>query len=295
MELVVQHGINALSLGSVYALLALGIALIFGIMQLINFAHGELIMVGGYGLFSLGGIASPLLITLSIVLVVLFALAMERAAFRPVRGAHPSTLLVTSFAVSYLLQNLAILIYSSRPKTTSIVPSLSESVSIGDISVTKLSLVTLAVTIVLLLGLVVFLRKTAIGIQMRASAENFRMARLLGVPANRVIAAAFVLTGGLAGVGAVLLVAQTGTITPDMGLAPVLIAFVATIIGGMGSLLGAVFGGLLLGATTIALDVGLPYGARPWRDAVLFTAVILVLLLRPQGLVAGTAAKTSRI
>jgi branched-chain amino acid transport system permease protein len=292
----VQYAINALSLGSIYALFALGIALIFGIMQLLNFAHGELIMVGGYTMYVASGhMGWPGLMAVGIAMVVLFALAMERVAFRPVRGASPATLLVTSFAVSYLLQNLTILIFDARPKSVSVASFLSESFDVGALSFSKLSIVTVVVTIGLLAGLALFLKKTPIGVQMRAAAEDFRMARLCGARTNLVIATAFGVSGLLAGVAAILLVAQTGQLTPDVGLTPVLIAFVATIIGGMGSLAGAVLGGLLLGVTSTVLDVVLWTNARPYRDSLLFGGVILVLLLRPQGILVGVVARTSRV
>lgn len=291
-DLVVQHIVDALSLGSLYALFALGIALIFGIMQLINFAHGELIMIGGYAVVLLAGAAGPVLILAPILIVVLAALAMERLAFRPVRNADPSTLLVTSFAVSFLVQNLAIVIFGSLPRTTNLFPGLTLGVDIGGYRVSRLSLVTVAVTALLLVGLLLFLTRSRIGVQMRAAAENFRMARVLGVRANTVIAASFAISGILAGVASLLLVAQTGTVSPSIGLAPVLVAFVATVLGGMGSLLGAVLGGYLLGAITVALQATLPLELRSYRDAFAFSIVLVVLIVRPQGLIVARSART---
>jgi branched-chain amino acid transport system permease protein len=285
VDALIQNAIDAISFGSLYALFALGIALIFGIMGLINFAHGELIMVGGYALVFLGHPSWPLLVIGTIAIVVVFALATERIAFRPVRGADPITLLVTSFAVSYLLQSLAQLIVGSIPKTTNLSTSLSQSFTIGEINIPKLDVVIVVVTLSMLVLLGVFLRRTRIGIQMRAAAEDFRMARVLGVRANRVIATAFALSGALAGVAAILLVAQTGVVTPTMGSSPVLVAFIATVLGGMGSLRGAVLGGFVLGAITVALQAYLPLELRYYRDAFAYTAVIVMLLLRPQGLI----------
>jgi branched-chain amino acid transport system permease protein len=285
VDALIQNAIDAISFGSLYALFALGIALIFGIMGLINFAHGELIMVGGYALVFLGHPSWPLLVIGTIAIVVVFALATERIAFRPVRGADPITLLVTSFAVSYLLQSLAQLIVGSIPKTTNLSTSLSQSFTIGEINIPKLDVVIVVVTLSMLILLGVFLRRTRIGIQMRAAAEDFRMARVLGVRANRVIATAFALSGALAGVAAILLVAQTGVVTPTMGSSPVLVAFIATVLGGMGSLRGAVLGGFVLGAITVALQAYLPLELRYYRDAFAYTAVIVMLLLRPQGLI----------
>lgn len=289
---VLQNVIDAVSQGSLYALFALGIALIFGIMRLINFAHGELIMCGAYALTVVSGPPLVVRILATMGVVVAVALAMERVAFRPVRGANPATLLVTSFAVSYLLQNLAILIFGSVPRSTTVSSALNESITIGSLQVPKLQLVTIATTVVLLVALGAFLNRTSTGAEMRAAAEDFRMARLLGVRANVVIATAFGISGLLAGVAAVLLVAQTGTVTAGMGLTPVLFAFIATILGGMGSLKGAVIGGFVLGALGVALQATLPLEARPYRDAFLFAAVLAIMVARPQGLVVDRSVVT---
>jgi len=285
MDALIQNAIDAVSFGSLYALFALGIALIFGIMGLINFAHGELIMVGGYALVFLWNPSWPVLVLGVLVIVVVFALATERIAFRPVRSADAITLLVTSFAVSYLLQSLAQVIVGSIPKTVNLWPGLAQSWQIGEINIPKLDVVIVGVTLTLMVLLGLFLRRARMGIQIRAAAEDFRMARVLGVRANRVIATAFALSGVLAGVAAILLVAQTGVVTPTMGSSPVLVAFIATVLGGMGSLRGAVLGGFVLGAITVALQAYLPLELRYYRDAFAYTAVIAMLLVRPQGLI----------
>jgi branched-chain amino acid transport system permease protein len=285
VALFFQHVIDAITYGSQFALYALGIALIFGIMGLINFAHGELIMVGAYTIVLISRPSWPIVLVATLAVTIVFALGMERVAFRPLRGASPPTLLIASFAVSYGLQNLAILIEGSAPKGKHLSAWLSESYQIGSISIPKLDIVTVAVTIVLLTGLGLFLQRTRMGVQMRASAEDFRMARILGVRANSVISTAFGISGLLAGVGAYLLVAQTGEVSPDLGSNPVLFAFVATVLGGMGSLRGAVLGGYVLGAIFVGLQSYLPLELRSYRDAFAFAAVIAMLLVRPQGLI----------
>ena len=284
MALFLQHVIDAITYGSQFALYALGIALIFGIMGLINFAHGELIMVGAYTIILIGQPPWPVVVIATIAVAIVFALGMERVAFRPLRSANPSTLLIASFAVSYGLQNLAILIEGSAPQGTSVSTWLSESVQIGSVSIPKLDVVTIGVTLVLLVALGLFLQRTRMGVQMRAAAEDFRMARILGVKANTVIATAFAMSGLLAGIGAYLLVAQTGEVAPDIGTNPVLYAFVATVLGGMGSLRGAVLGGYVFGAIFVGLQAYLPLELRSYRDAFAFAAVIVMLLVRPQGL-----------
>jgi branched-chain amino acid transport system permease protein len=283
-HLIIEYTINGVSLGSLYALFALGIGLLFGIMRLINFAHGELMMIGAYGLCFIVSPPWPVRVAIILGLTIAFALAMERLAFRPARGADPDTLLITSFAVSFLLQNLAILFFGALPRSVAIWPFLTRSVHIGSYSIQNIDLVTVGVTVVLLFAFGLFLGRTRLGVQMRAAAENFTMARLLGVRADTVIAVAFAMSGLLAGVASIILVQQTGIIEPTIGVTPVLAAFVATILGGLGSLVGAVIGGYFLGAITVALQATLPLAFRSYRDAFVFGAVLLVLVLRPQGL-----------
>jgi branched-chain amino acid transport system permease protein len=292
VALFLQHVIDAITYGSQFALYALGIALIFGIMGLINFAHGELLMVGAYTIVLIGRPPWPVVVIATVAVAIVFALGMERVAFRPLRGASPATLLIASFAVSYGLQNLAILIEGSAPKGTSVSTWLSESFSIGSVSVPKLDPVTVGVTLVLLVALGLFLQRTRMGVQMRAAAEDFRMARILGVRANTVIATAFAISGLLAGIGAYLLVAQTGEVSTDIGSNPVLYAFVATVLGGMGSLRGAVLGGYVFGAIFVLLQSYLPLELRSYRDAFAFGAVIVMLLVRPQGLIVARSVIT---
>jgi branched-chain amino acid transport system permease protein len=289
---VLQSTIDALSLGGLYAVFALGIAFIFGIMRLINFAHGELIMIGAYVAVFLSDAPVALMLVAMITIVVIAALAMERVAFRPVRGADPATLLITSFAVSYLVQNLAIMTVGAFPKSVNILPSLSQPIEVGDLSISRVNLVTIAVVSAVLATLGIGLRRTRLGVQMRAAAEDFQMARVLGVRANRAIALAFAISGVLAAVAAFLLVLQTGQVSPSIGVNPVLIAFAATIVGGLGSLSGAVLGGMLLGAATVLFQLALPLSLRPFRDAFTFALVFCVLIIRPQGLIVVRSLRT---
>ena len=282
-ELLIQHAIDAISSGSLYALLALGIALIFGVMRLINFAHGELIMAGAYALVLIA-LPAAAVVPITLVTVIALALAMERIAFRPVRQASPATLLVTSFALSYLLQSVAALIWGSLPRTTNFASGLSGSFVIGSITIQKLDVVIFGTTLALLVALSLLLGRTTIGRQMRAAAEDFQMARVLGIRANTVIASAFACSGLLAGGRVDPAGRPTGTATPTMGTNAVLFAFIATIVGGMGSLPGAVLGGFCLGALTVALEASLPPELRAYRDAFVFAVVLAVLVIRPQGL-----------
>lgn len=281
----VQVGVDALSLGGLYAVIALGIALIFGLMRLVNFAHGELIMVGGYAMVLLSALGLPIMIGGALVSTAAVALIMERFAFRPIRGASPATLMVTSFALSYTLQNLAIVTFGAHAQTVSIAGPLAGALTIGDLRLARLPLTTIGVVVVLLIAMRLFMTRTKLGLHMRAAAEDFEMARVSGVSADRVVASAFLLSGVLAGIVSVLLTAQTGTVSAAVGVTPLIVGVVAVVIGGIGSLSGAVVGGFILGALTVLLQTLLPIELRPYRDAMVFTIVILILLVRPQGLV----------
>ena len=284
MSQAIQILVDALSVGALYALSALGIGLIFGIMRLINFAHGEFIALGAYLLMVMGGLWVPLAIVLMVAAIAVLAMSTERIAFRPVRNADPATMLVTSFAVSFLLQNLYRLIWGSRPLGFDFLSVLGTPLLIGEVRIPTLQLMTLGVTVLLLVALVLFLTRTHFGIEMRAAAVNFRMSRLLGVRADRVISVAFAMSGVLAAAVAAMHLSQTGSLTPVMGLQHALVGFVSTIVGGMGSLPGAVLGGFFIGIVTVLLQSALPLDLRPYRDAFVFGIVILVLLVRPQGL-----------
>jgi branched-chain amino acid transport system permease protein len=285
MSDLIQHAVDATSLGALYAVLAIGIALIFGIMNLMNLAYGELIMIGAYSLYALDFLPWPLQLVGCLLITILAALAMERLAFRPFRGASGPVLLVTSFALSFALQSAATVIFTSRAKGVALPGFFDESIHLGSVSFSSLNLVSVVTAVVLVTALATGLRRTMVGVQMRAAAESFATARLLGVRANTVIATAFGISGLFAGVAAILVVAQNGTVTPTIGGAPVLVAFVATIVGGLGSLWGAAWGGFGLGAVTVALQVLLPSDLAPYRDAFLYAGVIVVLLVRPQGLI----------
>ena len=296
-----QYATDALALGSLYALAALGIGLLFGVLRLINFAHGDFISIGAYALIVpslnvmatmyVGALPWPALVAAVVAIVIFIALISEAAVFRPLRAASPATMMIGSFALSFIIQYVLLLIYSSRPKAVDLWSNLSQQVAIGDVHIQQLQLVTILVTAVLLAGLALFLRKTRFGVEMRAAAEDFRMARILGVRANLVIAMAFALSGGLAAIVSLLYLAQSGVLSIQMGVPLMLFAFISTVIGGMGSLLGAVVGGFTVGILSVVLQVILPGEMRSFRDAFVFLLVIAILLWRPTGLVQVSAIK----
>ncbi len=289
--------INAISLGSTYALLSLGMVIVYGILKLVNFAYGELIMIGGYSLFVLAlGPKLPWVVmaVLAVGVAVLTSYLTERVAFRPVRSNSLTAMLITSFAVSTLLQNAALLIISPRARAVPLPELFSESATIFGQAIPIRNLLAIGTSIVLLLLLVVLLRRTVLGIALRAASDNFRMTRMLGVPANLVISVAFAISGFLAGVVALFWVGRTASVTPTIGAAPLLVAFVATVIGGMRSLEGAVVGGYVYGIVFSLIGVLLPQSLLEFREAFMFVIVILIILFRPEGLI-GAAATSRRV
>ncbi|WP_116999498.1 branched-chain amino acid ABC transporter permease [Desertimonas flava] len=292
MTSIVQDLVNALNLGSMYALYALGISVVFGIMRLINFAHYSLILAGGYTMVLTGSWPLVLRVIATVAVCVALAVLLELVAFRGARGASPTTLLITSFAVSFVIAAVAEFAFGSLPRSTTVSPWLRNSLTIGDVYIPRINLVTLVVTLVLLTALSLLLAKTTIGLQMRAAAEDFTTSRLLGVRANKVISLAFAISGVLAAAVAVLLLGTSGQVTPTFGLSAVLFGLIAAVAGGLDSLKGAVIGGFALGIASQLLQRFLPLPLRPYRDAFLFLAVFVLLVVRPQGIVSrGSGAR----
>ncbi|MCZ4433059.1 branched-chain amino acid ABC transporter permease [Agrobacterium sp. SOY23] len=292
-----QYSIDALSLGSIYALTALGIGLLFGILRLINFAHGDLITIGAYALIVpssnvaaemfIGSFDIYLMIPLICLIVVVAALLTDIAVFRPLRRAASPTLLIASFAVSYIIQNGILTIYGGRAKSVNLWNNLNQQFALGELRVPILQLVTMIATMALMLGLILFLKWTKYGKQMRAASEDFRMSQYLGIRGNLVIGLAFVISGVLATAVSLLYTTQTATVAYTMGVPLALFAFVAVVVGGMGNLAGSVIGGYLIGFLVTMLQAYLPPDLRGFRDCFAFALVILILLVRPSGLIPG--------
>ncbi len=288
-----QQLINVLSLGSTYALLALGLALVFGVMGLVNFAYGELVTITGYTMYlmTINGVPWGLAVVCGITFATIASLLMERLAFRPLRNASFLTLLFASFALSVILQNVFRATVSPRTKGIRGPGLLIESLQIGPLTISWMSIVTIVVGAAALILLTLFMRGSLAGISMRAAAENFSVARLMGIKANRVIALAFVISGLLAGVAGVLWVSRSGSVSPAMGFVPILKAFIATVIGGLGSLPGAVLGGFVLAAAEIFFIVVLPTSVQPFSDPFALLLVIAILYFKPNGLLAPVAER----
>ena len=287
MDLFVQQTVNALALGGTYALLALGLAVVFSIMGLINFAHGELMTISGYTLMYCGILGLPFAVSvpLAILAAVLAAVAMERIAFRPVRGGSGATMLITSFAVAMILQVLFQNLISARSQAVALPQILSQSLHLGNVIIGVNKIAAIGATVLMLIFLDHFMNRQKTGIAMRAAAEDFAVARLCGFRANRVIAGAFAISGLLAGLAAVLWVSQRASVDPLMGFTPVLKAFIAAILGGLGSLRGAVAGGFMLGFIEVYLAAFLPQEFQEFREPIGLGLVVLILLFRPNGMI----------
>lgn len=301
MTTLLQYLFDALSLGSLYALGALGIALIFGVMRLVNFAHGDVMTFAIFVLIAptteamtplwVGAWSTPLVVLTVLAVGAGVSMLSEWVMFRHLRHAAPATTMMASFALGFVLQNSLLVLHSSRPKAVNLWPELGLPVDVLGARVPALQLLMVGSTLVLLLGLAWMLKHSRVGLEMRAAAEDFDMARMLGVKANRVILAAFGLSGALAALIGLLMVNQTGLVDIRMGAPMMLVAFVATVIGGLGSLAGAVLGGFLIGVVSTLLQAWLPLDARAFRDAFVYLAVILLLLWRPNGLFVTGAAR----
>jgi len=290
---------DALGLGAIYALMAVGIGLVFGVLRLVNFAYGQLIMAGAYTLAYTSGWAVATSVLTCFAVVVALSLAMDRLVFRPLRSASPAVMLVTTFAVSFLLQAVA-LIFDLRDDTlgeiaVSVAP-LNQTVSIGGVDVRKVTLVAVAVAAFALIALALVLAKTTIGLHTRAAATDFTTARLLGVRANRVIAFAVVVSGLLAAAVAVLLTVQSPFVQPSFALEDTIIVLVGVVVGGIDRLWTATLGGFAIGFVSVLVNAALPTDKTVYLPSVIFALVILVLLLRPAGLFAwGRRAAMERV
>jgi len=288
MEEFVQYLIAILNLGSIYALLALGLVVVFGQLGFLNFAHGDLMTLFGYALLFMIGWGVPFWIAalLAIGFAGVSAMAMERIAFRPLRGRSPMTLLITSFAISGALHVIFQIAISPRSKPIPIPEFLSGYITIGEVFISRAQIFTIIVAIGSLIALRMFLARSRLGVALRASASDFDVARAMGIRANRVIALAFFLSGILAGIAALLWISQRGAVYPALGLTPMIKALIAAIIGGLANPKGALYGGFLLGALEATLLQILPDNLVVFRDAVVLLLLIVFLVFRPNGIIA---------
>jgi len=285
---------DAVALGAIYGLVAVGIGLVFGVMRLINFAYGELITAGGYTLAYLNGQPPVVAILACVAVVVTLALLQERIAFRPLRRrqASPATMLVATFAVSFLLQAIFLLAFGSRGKIVGTLTGLNSAFTIGNVDVRWVLVVTAITGVSLLAGTVALLELTSAGLHLRAAAADFRTARLLGVQANRVIALSFVVAGVLAAAVSVLYTVSNPLVQPDSGVQITIFALVGVVVGGLDRLWSAALGGFSVGFVYGMFGDVLSSSVSVYLPSVVFGAVILVLVLRPAGLFASLRSRT---
>ena len=280
MEIIFSTLINGLSLGGIYAMIALGYTMVYGIAKMLNFAHGDVIMIGGYLIYVFMATKSPLLaIVLSVIGCVILGITIERLAYRPLRGASPLAVLITAIGVSYLLQSLAQIIFGSATKMVTVydfgaIRLLGATIQIS-------SLVTLAVTVVVMVALTLFIKCTRLGRAMIAVSEDRAAAQLMGINVNAIIAITFAIGSALASLAGLFYLLKAPAVSNTMGAMPGIKAFTAAVIGGIGSIPGAMLGGILLGIVeSISYKITV---IAPYTDAIEFSILIIILLVRPTG------------
>ena len=281
--LILSQFINGLQVGSIYALVALGYSMVYGIIMLLNFAHGDVIMIGGYiALLTIAaGVHPALAVLLTIVGCVVLSVVIEKVAYRPLRTAPRISLLITAIGVSLLLQNLAQLIWTANTRSfpaTKIIPSVTYQ--FGSLSISLSAIVTIVVSVISMLALTFLVQKTKMGKAMRAVSEDTGAAQLMGIDINNTITFTFAIGSALAGIGSVLYCCRYPIVNPTIGSLLGLKAFVAAVLGGIGSIPGAMIGGLAIGMAEVAVTA---VGLSDWTDAVVFAVLIIVLLVRPTG------------
>ncbi|BBF45169.1 High-affinity branched-chain amino acid transport system permease protein LivH [Lachnospiraceae bacterium KM106-2] len=283
MENLFEQLLNGLRSGSIYALIALGYTMVYGIAKMINFAHGDIIMVGAYTLYvsmEIYHLSAVMAVIVSVIVCAILGILIEKIAYKPLRNAPSLAVLITAIGMSYLLQNLSLLIFKANPiKFRSIIQIAS--IHIGTITITGTTMVTLVVTIIAMFLLALFIKKTKVGSAMRAISEDKEAASLMGINVNQTISITFAIGSALAAIAGVLYVCQYQTLLPTMGALPGIKAFVAAVLGGIGNVPGAMLGGVLLG---IIESLSKAYINSQVADAIVFGILVIVLLVKPSGL-----------
>ncbi len=279
---IIETLINGLSMGSTYAMIALGYTMVYGIAKMLNFAHGDVIMVGGYTMFvTLMACGQPLLAVLAaVVFCTILGVTIEKVAYKPLRGASPLAVLITAIGVSYLLQSLALIIFGSAPKMVNI--ANLGNLQLGELSIPVYTLVTLGCSVVIMVVLTLFVKYTKTGRAMIAVSEDKDAAQLMGINVNKIIMITFAIGSALAAFAGLFMLMKSPSLTNTLGAMPGIKAFTAAVIGGIGSIPGAMVGGLLMGVVE-AISLTIPPLA-PYTDAIEFIILIIILLVRPTGL-----------
>lgn len=281
----ISYLINGISLGSVYAIIALGYTMVYGIAKMLNFAHGDVIMVGGFAAFtviSTLGLNSIVGILAAVVVCTILGVVIEKIAYKPLRMAPPLAVLITAIGVSYFLQNLALLVFGADSKVfTSVVGIPAIKLAGGKLTISGEAIVTIITCVIIMISLTLFIKKTKTGVAMLAVSEDKGAAQLMGIDVNKTISITFAIGSALAAIAGVLLCSAYPTLTPTTGSMPGIKAFVAAVFGGIGSIPGALIGGILLG---VIENLGKAYISSQLSDAIVFTVLIIVLLVRPTGI-----------
>lgn len=281
----ISYLLNGLSLGSVYAIIALGYTMVYGIAKMLNFAHGDILMVGGYTAFialNSMGLPIPVAVLVSMAVCTLLGITIEKVAYKPLRQANSLSVLITAIGVSYLLQNLAQLIFTANPKSfSSFVPLKPVKLAGGQLTISGETIVTIVTCIIIVTSLVTFINKTKAGQAMLAVSEDKGAATLMGVDVNGTISMTFAIGSALAAIGGILLCSAYPTLTPTTGAMPGIKAFVAAVLGGIGSIPGAFIGGIILG---VLENLAKAYISSKLSDAIVFSVLIIVLLVKPTGI-----------
>lgn len=280
---VLEQLINGLRIGSIYALIALGYTMVYGIAKMINFAHGDIIMVGAYSLYvTVGrmGLHPIVGVLITVVVCSVLGVTIEKVAYKPLRKAQPLSVLITAIGMSFLLQNLALLIFKATPIPFASIINIP-SITLGPINISGITIVTLLVTTISMMALTFFINKTKTGRAMRAVSEDKGAAELMGINVNKTISQTFAIGSGLAAVAGILFISQYETLLPTLGALPGIKAFVAAVLGGIGSVPGAMLGGIILG---IIESLSKAYISTQLSDAIVFGVLVIVLLVKPSGL-----------
>ena len=280
---ILEQLINGLRTGSIYALIALGYTMVYGIAKMINFAHGDIIMVGAYTLYigiALLNLSIPISILLTVIVCSVVGVAVEKIAYKPLRNAPPLAVLITAIGVSYFLQSVSLLIFKATPIPFNSVINL-QSVKFGSLNISGITIVTLIVTTISMIILTLFINKTKAGTAMRAVSEDKGAAQLVGINVNKTISMTFAIGSALAALAGILYICQYQTLKPTMGALPGIKAFVAAVLGGIGSIPGAMLGGIVLG---IIESLSKAYISTELSDVIVFGVLVVVLLVKPSGI-----------
>ena len=282
LSILIQHCLTGISLGGAYALIAIGYTMVYGILRLINFAHGDIFMMAGYFMiFAMASFPWYIAIPITLICTVILGVVIEKVAYKPLRTAPRMSIMISAIGVSYLLQNLATYLFTALPKGYPEIPVLKKIFQFGDVSASLVTFLTPVITIVLVFLLIQLINHTKLGMAMRAVSKDYDTAQLMGIKINSIISYTFVIGSLLAGIGSILYFTDRMTVYPFSGSLPGLKCFVAAVLGGIGSIPGAVVGGFIIGIAETVLTAA---GYSTFSDAFTFLLLIIMLLIRPTGI-----------